>query len=220
MPSNTYLHTQTEEIASAVATLPFPPVFVASVADWNLDIGVVPVFDIEIWADAAADLTGAIIYGVALVPGVVALDTVVSVTNATDNIEATAHGMLLGQGPIQFTGDDLPSGLVAGTDYWVFYVDADNFKLATSLENAIEGTVVALADDGSGVMTFVGATANEIRYHAYGDLGKAADGAIALSAVIGYTTRIDHRPRTVAYAVSATISAGNVSATVTPVRDK
>ena len=220
MPSPTYLHTQTLEIASAVAALPFPPVFVASVADWNSETGVVPVFDIEIWADGVADLTGTILYGISLVPGIVAQDTVTSITNATDNIEATTHGMLLGQGPIQFTGDDLPAGLTADTDYWVIYVDADNFQVATSLEYAIEGTQVALTDDGSGTMTFVGATADEIRYQSYGDLGKAADGVVALSAVIGYVTRINHRPRTVAYAISATVSASNISSTITPVRDK
>lgn len=49
----------------------------------------------------------------------------------------------------------------------------------------------------------------------------AAAAAIELTAEKGYAERVDHRPRTVAYGVSATLSAAvATTATATPVREK
>lgn len=218
-----FLNTNKIALATAASALAFPPVLVALVTDWNAPTGggVIPMFDIEMKASEAAELTVTTLYGVSLQPEAVAVTTVASVTNATNTIEATGHGLLKGQGPFQFTGDDLPVGIVAGTDYWAAVItDGNNFKVAISLVDAIAGTVVALSDDGTGTMTFVGATASEILYCGVGLLGYAADGAITLSTVLGYSTRIDHRAPFVAYAISATIDAGDITITVTPVRDK
>lgn len=74
----------------------------------------------------------------------------VTFTNATDHCDFTAHGMVTGDGPFQFEGSDIPDGLIVLTDYFCILVDADNFKMALTRELAFAGTVVPLADDGSG----------------------------------------------------------------------
>lgn len=73
-------------------------------------------------------------------------------TFAADTLTITAHGLSTGDGPVQVSTSaaDLPSGLTALTDYWVIKVDADTLQLATSEANALAGTAVALADDGTG----------------------------------------------------------------------
>lgn len=68
----------------------------------------------------------------------------------------TAHGMITGDGPVHVSnsGGALPTGLVAATDYWVIKIDANDFKLASSLANAIAGTAIAVVtDDGTGTQT-------------------------------------------------------------------
>lgn len=72
-------------------------------------------------------------------------------TNATNHIDLTAHGFLTGDGPIRLEegNGDLPDGYAEDTDYWVVKVDADDFKVATTYANAIAGTAVAIADDGT-----------------------------------------------------------------------
>jgi len=56
---------------------------------------------------------------------------------------------------VRFTnsGGALPTGLTAGVDYWLVYVSATTSRVATSLANAIAGTVVAYTDGGSGTHT-------------------------------------------------------------------
>lgn len=43
-------------------------------------------------------------------------------------------------------------------------------------------------------------------WYDYGLLGAAGDGAISLDDDLGYTTRVKHRSRTIAYAIGATFS--------------
>ena len=47
----------------------------------------------------------------------------------------------------------LPTGLSLATDYWIVRVDATHCRVATSLANAIAGTVIAYTDGGSGTHT-------------------------------------------------------------------
>lgn len=79
----------------------------------------------------------------------------VTANTATDALNHTAHGWNTGDGPIQFTnsGGGLPAGIVALTDYYVVKVDADNFQIATSLANAIAGTIVDITTTGTGTQT-------------------------------------------------------------------
>lgn len=79
----------------------------------------------------------------------------ITVTNATDIVNLTAHGLQTGDGPLQFTnsGGALPAGIVAATAYWAIRVDADDFKIATSKANAVAETAVDITDDGTGTQT-------------------------------------------------------------------
>lgn len=51
------------------------------------------------------------------------------------------------------TTTTLPTGLSAGTDYWLVRVSATTARVATSLANAIAGTVIAYTDAGTGTHT-------------------------------------------------------------------
>ncbi len=83
-------------------------------------------------------------------------DAAVTFTNATDNINLTAHGMITGDGPFELsTSDTLPAELAASTDYWFIKTDANSGKLATSLVNALAATAIAITDDGTGTHTIV-----------------------------------------------------------------
>jgi len=85
----------------------------------------------------------------------VVADTVFTAEADTELFTAVAHGLLTGDGPIRVAngGGALPAGLAAATDYWVIKVDADNFKLATTLGNAVAGTALAITTDGTGTQT-------------------------------------------------------------------
>lgn len=80
---------------------------------------------------------------------------VVTANPATDELNHTAHGYNTGDGPIQFTnsGGGLPAGISALTDYYVVKFDADNFQIATSLANALAGTIVDITTAGTGTQT-------------------------------------------------------------------
>ena len=55
---------------------------------------------------------------------------------------------------VQFTTTTtLPTGLSLATDYWLVRVTSTTARVATSLDNAIAGTVVAYTDGGTGVHT-------------------------------------------------------------------
>lgn len=90
--------------------------------------------------------------------GIVADLTWTTTTNANDDITfASPHKLFqTGDGPFRLTtGGTLPSGLSAGTDYWIIVNDSTDIAFASSLINALAGTVVALANDGSGTHTLV-----------------------------------------------------------------
>lgn len=89
-------------------------------------------------------------------PLVVADATVDGVDSGADTIEIGDHGLSTGDGPIQFTtSNTLPGGMSLATDYWIIFVDADNFQLADSLADAINGTEIALSSAGTGTHTLV-----------------------------------------------------------------
>ncbi len=51
------------------------------------------------------------------------------------------------------TTTTLPTGLTAGTDYWLIRVSATTARVATTLANAIAGTAIAFTDAGTGTHT-------------------------------------------------------------------
>lgn len=87
----------------------------------------------------------------------------VTFTNATDHCDLTAHGMVDGDGPFQFSGADIPVGTTLLTDYFAVRVDDDNFKMATTRDLALAGTAdVVLTDDGSGTIKLEGVIRAEL----------------------------------------------------------
>lgn len=82
-------------------------------------------------------------------------DAVFTADNATEIFSKVAHTLKTGDGPFQVSnsGGALPSGLSAATDYWVIKIDADTFKLATSLANALAGTNLLISTNGTGTQT-------------------------------------------------------------------
>lgn len=65
----------------------------------------------------------------------------------------SAHGLQTGDGPVRVSGAGLPTGLSAGVDYYVVKVSATVINLATSLANALAGTIINLTTDGSAAQT-------------------------------------------------------------------
>lgn len=61
--------------------------------------------------------------------------------------------------PINFTTTGaLPTGVVAGTTYYIIPIDANTFQLATSAANALAGTAIATSGTQSGTHTGFGYT--------------------------------------------------------------
>lgn len=69
-----------------------------------------------------------------------------------------SHGYITGTKVAATTTGSLPTGLSA-TNYWIVKVDANTVQFATSLANAVAGTVVNLTGEGSGVHTLTPAAA-------------------------------------------------------------
>lgn len=73
---------------------------------------------------------------------------------ATDICTKTAHGYLTGlKVQVSNSGGALPTGLSAATDYFVIYIDANTFYLASSLANAQAGTRIDITGAGTGTQT-------------------------------------------------------------------
>lgn len=205
-------------LLSAAASAPVLPLAGGDVADWTK----VPEFDIEFSADGACNLTSAELMAAVAESQVIADDDFTS-TFATNTLTAAAHGLQTGDGPIQLTTTGtLPAGLALLTNYYVIKVDANDFKLALTRAGALAGTAVALSDDGTGTHTLsdvVGST-TRLQWASHGLLGDALDGAVSLTATKRFTQRVRHRPRVVAYSISATLSANNLTAKAFPVAEE
>jgi hypothetical protein len=68
----------------------------------------------------------------------------------TDVITCSSHGYVDGESVEVSSDTTLPSGLSASTEYYVIYVDADSFKLATRYAYAMAGTAINILDAGTG----------------------------------------------------------------------
>jgi len=76
-----------------------------------------------------------------------------TVANGSDTFTVTGHGLDTGERVRISTDGTLPSGVSAATDYYIIKVDADDFKLASSLANAQAGTAINITTDGTGTHT-------------------------------------------------------------------
>ena len=82
------------------------------------------------------------------------------VTIGAESITQTAHGMRTGTKLTYQDGSGTAlAGLTDNTAYYVIYLTADTFKLATSLSNAAAGTTINLTGTGNNAQTFQGDTA-------------------------------------------------------------
>lgn len=68
-------------------------------------------------------------------------------------VTRSSHGLFTGQQVYLTTTGALPTGLAANTNYWVIRVDANTFRLATSLANALAGTAINTSGSQSGTHT-------------------------------------------------------------------
>ena len=85
----------------------------------------------------------------------------VTITIATPAVISwTAHGLKTGDRIQLTTTGTLPTGLTASTTYFVVYIDANSFNLATSLANAATATKIATSGSQSGVHTATAVTIN------------------------------------------------------------
>lgn len=122
--------------------------------------------DVEITSDAAAtqaEVHSAMVTALNAVSGnnylaafasLVVADDTFTADDTTDICTAASHGLETGDGPVQLTSSGtLPAGLSLATDYWIIKEDANTFKFATSLANALAGTDVDITDTGSGTHT-------------------------------------------------------------------
>lgn len=82
------------------------------------------------------------------------------VSTSAESITQTAHGMRTGTKLTYQDGSGTAlAGLADNTAYYVIYLTADTFKLATSLSNAAAGTTINLTGTGNNAQTFQGDTA-------------------------------------------------------------
>lgn len=77
--------------------------------------------------------------------------TAITFTNATNTVNAVAHGIADLDGPLLLGTDTaLPAELSATARYWLIPVDANSFQLAASRDLAAKGVAVEFSDDGTG----------------------------------------------------------------------
>ncbi len=90
---------------------------------------------------------------------------------AANTITEASHGYKTGLKGQLTTSGGLPTGLSAATDYFVIYIDANTYKLASSLANAEAGTAVDITAQGTGNHTFTptAATGNVLKLQASND---------------------------------------------------
>jgi hypothetical protein len=82
--------------------------------------------------------------------------TAFTADNTTEIFTATGIDLQTGDGPLRVsTTTTLPSGLTAGTDYFAIRLTANTFKLATTFANALAGTNLLIASNGTGTHNIV-----------------------------------------------------------------
>lgn len=144
-----------------------------------------------------------------------------AITFATATWHSVAHGFTVGLKVQLTTSSALPTGLALLTDYFVIVVDANNFKLASSLVLAQAGTAVVLSDAGVGNQTvtpvaLAGGTIGLQQSNNYNPITLAGDWA-----ALGSTTNVTadavvplekDRPTFNWVRVSFQLTAGHISA--------
>lgn len=78
-----------------------------------------------------------------------------NVSLVTGTITSTAHGLFQGQLVTLTTTGSLPTGLSTSTTYYVIYLTANTFQLASTAANALAGTPIVPTGAGTGTNTVV-----------------------------------------------------------------
>lgn len=84
---------------------------------------------------------------------VIATEAAFTVAHATEIFTTTTHGFRTGIKVQVSTDGVLPAGLAADTDYYVIKIDANTYRLATSLLNAQVGNYLSVTTNGTGTHT-------------------------------------------------------------------
>ena len=108
--------------------------------------GAYQLFDLFVWNDSGT---------VRLTRGPKWLSSATAtITIATPGVVSwTGHGLYTGATVRFSTTGALPTGLAAATDYFVTKIDANSFKLSTSMANVLAGTYIATSGSQSGTHT-------------------------------------------------------------------
>lgn len=84
------------------------------------------------------------------------VSTTVTMTIAAPGVVShTSHGQISGDRIYFTTTGALPTGVTASTAYFVVYIDANSYSVATTYANAIAGTKITTSGSQSGVHTAV-----------------------------------------------------------------
>lgn len=222
-------------LATLAATLTLPPSggSYGVVPSWWGDSagGVMPEIELEIWSTVAVSLTSVILYGARPHAIAIADVAITSTDNSTDQFTKNGHGLQTGDGPMFHTAaTTFPTGLDGVTPYWIIRTGANTYKYAASRDAALAGTAVPFSTNGTGQQTTVDLAPDTNATYPRGTerldwcshsglLGHDGDGAIAVAPGVGYSTRIPHSPRVVAYSLVGTLDTGTVSAGFAPIQD-
>ncbi len=188
--------------------------------------GAVETFDVRVYSQSANAITGLRLLAGTLETITIADDVVESI--ASNELTLTSHGYVTGDGPVRMTnsGGALPTGITAGTNYWVVVTGANTIKLAEDLYRALTNKTITVSG-GSGTNTIEDVvTGNNLTSRVFWDvigyLGEANDGAVTLAvssgSPTGYKALCTHSQDVVAY--SATGTFGSAVATFVKLRPR
>lgn len=104
------------------------------------------------FCDRLYPLTG--LYGhLAIIDALLLTSAAFTVDAATDTLTFTAANKLVTGSRLRITSTTtIPGGLLSATDYFAIRISTTQFKLASTLANAIAGTPINITDAGSGVL--------------------------------------------------------------------
>lgn len=83
--------------------------------------------------------------------------TSANINTSTDTLTLTGGTLPATGNPIKYVSDknSLIGGLLAGTVYFIIYVDSTNFRLATTYANALAGTAIDITSTGAATNKFL-----------------------------------------------------------------
>lgn len=92
-----------------------------------------------------------------------------SITTSSDTITITAHGFLTGDKISFLTAGVLPTGLTSGytSVYYAIKTDNDNFKVATTLSNALNNIPIDLVNQGTGIHSVKKTSDSELYFQVF-----------------------------------------------------